>query len=125
MHLFLKNAKKNYLFCFFIAVFFIPTSKAESLSTVEIIQHTLAAAPHCLHYRVIGICFWLNCKHGVCTTETTLKIEQDLPDVVVSVYRKTNDNPWKYAKTLDHAAHPIGNAALKKMLGHLIVTRIV
>ncbi len=87
------------------------------LSTLEIIQHTLTGIPNCSHYRITGICFWLDCHYGICTTNTTLRVEHYLPDAVVSVYRKTDGNPWNYAKTVDKLAYPLGAAQLEKMLG--------
>jgi integrating conjugative element protein (TIGR03756 family) len=102
---------------FLASVSFTPTVAAYELSTLSIIQNTLAATKNCLHYRVTGICFWLDCHYGICTTNTTLRVEHYLPDVVVSVYQKTNSNPWDYAKKLDELAYPLGNAQCEKMLG--------
>lgn len=90
---------------------------AHALSTTAIIQHTLAASPHNLHYRVIGACFWLDCHDGICTPHTTLRVEHYLPDLVVSVRQKTDKNPWAYAQALDQLALPIGNALIHHTLG--------
>lgn len=90
---------------------------AHALSTFDIIQHTLAAMPNCAHYRVTGICFWLDCHDGICTTNTTLQVEHDLPDAVVTVYQKIDSNPWVYAGEVDKLAYPLGNTQLEKTLG--------
>lgn len=102
---------------FLFALLFSNAVFADELSTIDITQRTLAATHNCLHYRVTGICFWLDCNHGVCTTNTTLRVEHYLPDVVVSVYQKTHHNPWRYAEGLDQLAYPVGNAQIKNLLG--------
>jgi integrating conjugative element protein (TIGR03756 family) len=103
---------------FVISLFLTHSAFAHALSTLDITQRTLAATKHCLHYRVTGICFWLDCEHGVCTTNTTLRVAHDLPDAVVSVYQKTHRNPWRYAEALNKLAYPIGNAQIENQLGH-------
>jgi integrating conjugative element protein (TIGR03756 family) len=113
--------KKHSIFwmlLFFISIFFAQTTTAHALSTLAIIQHTLAAMPRCSHYRVTGICFWLDCHYGICTTNTTLRVEHYLPDAVVSVYRETDSNPWEYAGIVDQLAYPVGNVQCEKMLGN-------
>lgn len=100
-----------------LGIFLTQNAMAHELSTFDITQRTLAATQNCLHYRVTGICFWLDCNQGVCTTNTTLRVEHDLPDAVVSVYQKTHRNPWHYAEGLDKLAYPVGNAEIKKRLG--------
>jgi integrating conjugative element protein (TIGR03756 family) len=87
------------------------------LSTPQIITRTLSATQNCLHYRVIGICTWQEYRHGVYSTNTTLKVEHYLPDVVVTVHQQAADSPWDYVRLLDKAAYPVGDAQLKHILG--------
>ena len=90
---------------------------ADTLSSPQIIERTLAAIPSCLHYKVIGICFWQQCNASGCTVTTTPKVEHYLPDAVVTVYRQADSNPWDYAKTIiDPNAKQIGNLQIKSIL---------
>lgn len=88
-----------------------------AISTLSVIQITLNATQNCLHYKIIGLCFWLDCHAGICTTNTTLKVNHYLPDVVVSVFQKSDSNPWDFGNTvLDTVAKPIGNTQIKNIL---------
>ncbi len=58
---------------------------------------TIAAAslsPDCLAYRVVGICYWLNCGFFGCSVRTSVKVRHYVPDAVVSAYSNTGANPW-------------------------------
>jgi len=78
----------------------------------------MAAIPSCLHYKVIGVCYWLVCEGSNCHVETTPKIEHYLPDAVVSVFRQSNSNPWDYAHSVvDPAAYQAGKAEVKTTMG--------
>lgn len=98
--------------------FAIEEDKGGKLSTLEVIQHTLNACSSCLHYKIVGVCFWLVCDAGICSVETTPKVDHYLPDVVVSVFQKQNTNPWDYANTvIDTVAYQAGNMQVKSMMG--------
>lgn len=89
----------------------------ETITTPQIIQGTIAGIPSCLHYKVIGICFWQQCSASGCTITTTPKVEHYLPDTVVSVFRNENSNPWDYAKTIiDPGAKLAGQTQIKSTL---------
>lgn len=64
------------------------------INSASITADTLEALPHCIHYRIRGMCYWANIN-GI---NTTPYIEQYLPDLVVSVFNKPDDNPWLEAK---------------------------
>jgi integrating conjugative element protein (TIGR03756 family) len=81
-----------------------------TINSVNIVQDTLKGVPNCMHYKIIGLCFWLKCSTVECHVETTLKIDQYLPDAVVSVYTKPTSNPWWYAQ---HIADPVFSQAGK------------
>lgn len=90
----------------------------DTLSTLQITQSIFNAIPNCLHYKIIGLCFWKNCSGSVCWIETTLKVDHYLPDAVVSIYRKENSNPWDFANTaLDPVAQQIGQDQVKGLMG--------
>ncbi|WP_429436353.1 TIGR03756 family integrating conjugative element protein [Pseudomonas sp. BS3782 TE3695] len=48
----------------------------------------------CLEYRIVGICFWLLCTPFGCTVKTSMKVRHFIPELVVSSYATTGDNPW-------------------------------
>ncbi|MCO3293377.1 TIGR03756 family integrating conjugative element protein, partial [Pseudomonas aeruginosa] len=62
-----------------------------ALDTVSISTSTLS--PSCLEYRVVGICYWLQCGFG-CRVRTSVKVRHFVPDAVVSSYSSTGKNPW-------------------------------
>ncbi|MGH8651762.1 MAG: TIGR03756 family integrating conjugative element protein, partial [Gammaproteobacteria bacterium] len=67
-------------------------SVALDISTGEIEALSLSLA--CLDYRIVGVCFFLVCELFECHIETTARISHFLPDVVVSSYQRTGENPW-------------------------------
>lgn len=82
-----------------------------SINTFSITTDTLEALPSCLHYKVVGLCFWLVCNFG-CYVTTTPKVDHYLPDVVITTYPKYGSDPWfEMNKTIDVADHAAGNAA--------------
>lgn len=104
--------------CIIAAIIFSSNSFAAPLNTSTVIKASVEAAPHCLHYKVTGLCFWMHC-HGIfCKFATTLKVDHYLPDAVVSVYRQKGDNPWDYGKAaLDPLAYKAGNAQTESAYG--------
>jgi hypothetical protein len=51
-------------------------------------------SPGCLDYQVVGICFWLLCTQYGCEVHTSTKVRHFIPELVVSSYASTGDNPW-------------------------------
>lgn len=68
------------------------TRSAFAIGTGTIASATLS--PDCLDYRVVGICFWLQCSLFECEVNTSVKIRHYIPDAVVSSYSNTGENPW-------------------------------
>ncbi|SFQ19334.1 TIGR03756 family integrating conjugative element protein [Pseudomonas borbori] len=48
----------------------------------------------CLGYRVVGLCFWLHCTASGCSVRTSTKVRHFIPELVVSSYTTTGNNPW-------------------------------
>ena len=63
-----------------------------AITTVEIA--TSALSPDCVHYRVVGLCYWLYCSPFGCTVRTSVKVSHFRPDLVISAYSNTGQNPW-------------------------------
>ncbi len=84
------------------------------INSASITAATLKALPHCSHYRVRGVCYWADWK-GI---NTTLYIEQYLPDLVVSVFNRAGDNPWtEMNATLDKAGSLTQQQLIKSFTG--------
>ncbi|MGH8653498.1 MAG: TIGR03756 family integrating conjugative element protein [Gammaproteobacteria bacterium] len=65
---------------------------ARDISTDEIAALSLSSG--CLDYQITGFCLFLICDLFECSIETTARISHFLPDVVVSAYQRTGENPW-------------------------------
>src|SRR3990167_883123 len=84
------------------------------LNDVMIVRDTLQATSNCIHYKVVGLCFWQ--KDWYSPPKPTLKLDQYLPDMVVSVFTTPQDNPWWFANNLiDPEAYQVGQAVIKKV----------
>ena len=95
-----------------------PLSMAKTLNTFSIIAATAQALPQCIHYRVLGLCYWLFCSGLHCAIEPTLKIAHYSPDVVVSVFSRMGDNPWLEENLiLDKPAEFLAKKSIKKLTG--------
>lgn len=76
-----------------------------ALDTSSITASVLS--PNCLAYRVVGICFWLLCTPFGCKVKTSTKVRHFIPELVVSSYTTTGNNPWTEMATL---SSPISGA---------------
>ena len=68
-----------------------------ALPTVAVTTPDIAASalsPDCVKYRVVGLCYWLLCTPFGCTVRTSVKVQHFRPDLVVSAYSVTGENPW-------------------------------
>ncbi len=87
-----------------------------SINTFSITADTLAALPSCVHYKIVGQCFWLVCESIYCRVERTNKVDHYLPDVVVTTYPGYKKDPWfEVNATIDVASHATGNAIFKSL----------
>lgn len=63
-----------------------------ALDTATIIASALS--PDCFAWKVVGICYWLDCGAFGCTVRTSVKVRHYIPDAVISSYAATGANPW-------------------------------
>lgn len=63
-----------------------------AITTAQIAASALS--PECVKYRVVGMCYWLQCSPFGCRVRTSVKVRHFRPDLVVSVYGVTGKNPW-------------------------------
>ncbi len=78
---------------------------AQALTTPQIVASSLST--QCLDYQVIGICVWLNCSWSGCSIRTSVQVRHYVPELVVSSYENTGDNPWWEVAAL---SPPLGEA---------------
>ncbi len=98
------------LFCVFTETF---ADNEPGITSVDIAARTLEALPNCLHYEVKGACVWLS-KTGIKTA--TPYLSHYLPDVVISVFNKSDDNPWLEMRTTLDAAGAKAQSAMVSTL---------
>jgi integrating conjugative element protein (TIGR03756 family) len=99
----------------FISAIPAKADPAPPITSIEITARTLAALSSCLHYKVKGVCFWE--LDGIITT--TAYLEHYLPDVVVSVFNKPDENPWiELRETID----PVGAVTEKTLISAMAHT---
>lgn len=67
-------------------------ASAFAIDTATIIASALS--PDCLAWKIVGICYWLDCGAFGCTVRTSVKVRHYIPDAVVSSYSNTGSNPW-------------------------------
>lgn len=73
-------------------------SSSAAITSAAIISSSTSA--NCLEYKVVGICYWLFCTNFGCQVKTSTKVRHYVPDVVVSAYANTGENPWTEMSTL-------------------------
>lgn len=87
-------------FLYFLILEISLNSFANRFSSLTLVETSLRGIPECLHYRIKGICFWLECSPLGCAVNKTLRVSHYLPDAVAVVYDRYGNNPWSYANTL-------------------------
>ncbi|HBR1079924.1 TPA: TIGR03756 family integrating conjugative element protein [Klebsiella quasipneumoniae subsp. quasipneumoniae] len=64
---------------------------------------TAATSAECLEYRIVGLCYWLQCGITGCRVITSEKIRHYIPDALVSAYSNSGENPWVEARLVSPA----------------------
>lgn len=82
---------------FALCLSFHPIS-ANAINSAQIIASALS--PHCLEYKIVGICYWLFCTPFGCSVKTSIKVSHYIPNAVVSSYDQTGRNPWAEMSSL-------------------------
>lgn len=73
-------------------------SAGKAITTPEIAASALS--PTCVKYQVVGVCYWLFCTPFGCSVRTSVKVRHFRPDLVVSAYSTTGQNPWTEMSSL-------------------------
>jgi integrating conjugative element protein (TIGR03756 family) len=69
-------------------------SKADTITTAEVITKTTSAFFNCADYEVVGVCFWLYCTITGCTVKTSAKVAHYNPEITTQTYRNAEKPPW-------------------------------
>ena len=91
-----------------------------SITTPEIIDRSVQAAPSCMRWMPVGTCFWLRCSWSGCKVKSSLKVGHYRPDLVISSYHRLGDNPWTEMRTALGLAQ---KTAAQGLLGSLLGVR--
>ena len=79
--------------CGVTALLATSVSGQPTINTAEIIARS--ASLQCLNYNPVrGVCVWLDCDLLGCDLVAVPKIRHYSPDLVVSAYHNTGENPW-------------------------------
>jgi len=88
------------------------------LNTFKITETSMTGLSNCLHYTVKGLCFWYKCNLSGCGVKPTLRLEHYLPDVVITVADRYQNNPWDFANTvIDPLAEKGGQVQIQNISG--------
>ena len=82
---------------------------ASAFTTASLTVDTVSAVPSCLKFKVVGVCPKIICDAWGCHPIVVPKIQEYLPDLVVTVYPRVGEDPWmEMNATLDVADHAAG-----------------
>lgn len=69
------------------------TLVGETITTAEITARSVEMA--CVDFQVVGVCIWLTCTpYTGCDIDYSVQVFHYLPDVTVSSYADSGENPW-------------------------------
>lgn len=86
-----------------------------AFSSVDLFNATLKGNSKCLHYKVEGMCIWKEGEVPHVKYSSTLYVSHYLPDVVVNVYRKPDQDPYDAGAMIDTAVLSAINPMLKSL----------
>lgn len=49
----------------------------------------------CMDFKAVGGCLWVTCIGPVCKYDYSIKYAHNIPELVVSSYKNTGENPWQ------------------------------
>jgi len=106
--------------CFLCTSFIFANNNPKTIRTISSAQIAEKVSQHIFnysHFKIIGTCVWLQCRVGHCATVVTPELDEYLPDLIVSVYRKKDGDPfWEAKKSIDPIAHKAGSKLFEKLL---------
>jgi len=75
---------------------FLSGNVRSDISSIKIAKETIAAIDECADYCFVGSCAWLRCRifPPGCSVELDPKIRHKIPELVVSAFPESGENPW-------------------------------
>lgn len=67
-------------------------ARGSSITSQQIIQESLDLV--CLDYQVIGGCLWMTCTIVGCEFDESIRVQHQIPEVVVTAYPFLGKSPW-------------------------------
>lgn len=95
----------------------VGSAPAKALTTPEIVTSSLST--ECLDYQMVGVCAWLYCTTYGCTVRTSVRVKHYIPELVVSSYENTGENPWaEMAMLSPSTGDAIGGGSSRESIAH-------
>ncbi len=76
-----------------LTISLLSSTSAYAFNTPQLMQSALS--PSCLEYKITGICYWLLITPFGCQLRTSIRVKHYIPDLVISSYANTGQNPWR------------------------------
>lgn len=74
------------------------------INTLEITEYTMEAAWACMDWELIGVCIWLACTLVECHLDESIKVKNNVPDLVVQSYDRANGEPWTESQDINQVS---------------------
>ncbi|AHI32706.1 MULTISPECIES: TIGR03756 family integrating conjugative element protein [Marinobacter] len=71
------------------------------IDTFEIVDQTMSAALSCMDWEIRGACIWMTCAAFVCWVDTSIKVKNFVPDLVVQSYDRAAGEPWTESQDIN------------------------
>lgn len=87
------------------------------INSIDIINATLSADPmSCLNWEPVGACVWLRCALFACSIETSVKVYNYVPDLVIQSYDRAQGEPWTESQDLNEAVQGDAESSVVRQL---------
>jgi len=79
-----------------------PSSYTGVIDSAGIISATLSADPmSCMKWSPVGACVWMTCTPVGCSTSTSVKVYNYVPDLVIQSYDRAQGEPWTESQDIN------------------------
>lgn len=83
------------LTCLCLALAASSAQAREQITTSEVVAETIRGISANLDWRIIGLCYWLECTPVGCSLRQSIKVGHYNPDFVVTAYQSLEHYPWQ------------------------------
>jgi integrating conjugative element protein (TIGR03756 family) len=67
-------------------------AEGDTITSAEILAQSTDLG--CMAWSPVGICIWMTCVELICEFDFSIKVRHNIPDIAVSAYKNTGQNPW-------------------------------